>query len=228
MVDVNLRRTRFAKRRLQPGIYFWRVRALGRQGKGSFTPVQILDALSRANSRRPARRQPRRGAQVVVPLAVAWTQPADHALFTDKAITVQGTVEKEARVTVGPSPPITVEGHFEVPYRLNRGLNEVTLIAVRDNRMQRLTRSLLLVEPATLEPILDKVQDLRLQLVQTSERHGALADLISELIHRSEAADDQEVAHQLDLQARSVELLHKQERRRLERDREELSRLLKL
>jgi len=214
IVDKNPRKTRVVAKRVDPAIYFWRVRAVGDAGEGAFTGVQVLDATktgrrgSRAGRRVARRVEDDAAADAEVadtppsskkapPLRLVWRQPGHRSVVTKNPIQIKGVATRGTTVRLGEAAPIEVASTFSIPVTLKHGRNDLVLVGQLGSQSKTLRRSIWYADPTKLAPIRERFETVRTQLEEIGSIRDELEDTVKTLETRLAKAKSSEAVDEL-------------------------------
>jgi hypothetical protein len=213
IVDKETPKLRLGRGRLDPAIYFWRVRALGDAGEGAFTGVQVLDATQTGRRASRARRRiERRTADIDAaavapgtaktgrkrqPLRLVWRQPEHRAVVTQNPIQVKGVATRGTRIKLGDAEPIEVISTFAIPVPVHHGRNDLVLVGQLGDQSKTLRRSVWYADPKKLAPIRERFEALRAQLAEIGAIRDELEDTVKTLESRLAKAKSTEAMEEL-------------------------------
>ncbi|OGQ89120.1 MAG: hypothetical protein A2289_13085 [Deltaproteobacteria bacterium RIFOXYA12_FULL_58_15] len=134
-----------------PGIHFWRVRAIGPKGASLFTPTQVLDTTLGKKKKQGLRKGKPKPSSETPSTPLIWDRPAELSVFASKVITVAGQAPRGAKLRVGFSQKVECDSTFSLAHTLNPGRNNLTLTAEIDGKISILNRQVFLVLPEEIE-----------------------------------------------------------------------------
>ncbi|MBI5510445.1 MAG: hypothetical protein HY903_16940 [Deltaproteobacteria bacterium] len=198
-IAVAVSGPRFASRWIDPGVYFWRLRAVGPAGVGAYTNVQVLDA-TLTHTANAGRRAPRPAETVEAPLPpepvvvepaakalalrLVWRRPDHQAIVTTNPLKVEGVATRGATVQVGDGTPVTVDASFTIAVPVVHGKNDLVLVARLGDQSKRLERTVYYADLTRLAPIRDRFEALKKQLAEIAAIRDELDQTVKSLESR--------------------------------------------
>ncbi len=194
------RKPRFVAKRLSPGVYFWRVRAIGDAGEGAWSDVQVLDAtVTGKKSKRnlvvadiSPETKVTQATQEIEAMRLVWQQPRHRAVVTKSPIHVEGVATSGTKLQINTLTPITVDSTFDVAIDLEHGRNELVMTGTLDDQQKTLRRVVYYADPEKLAPIRQRFEELRKQLEEIAAIRGELTETARTLESRLKRTDDKD------------------------------------
>jgi hypothetical protein len=231
--------------RLQPGIYFWRARAVGEAGEGAWSSAQVLDATpSEGQSRHKPVARARSGLQKAElsaseglatsaaaklpaePLEVVWKAPAHRSIVTESPITVAGAATRGSTVQVNSYHPQRVTSTFSFSLPLTHGRNDIVLTSRFGAAQKTLRRVVYYADPSRLAPIRARFEALRNQLDEIGTIRTELVKTARSLESRLDTASDQRVVAEIKIEMQRITHIRRQIDREINKAISDLDGLL--
>lgn len=218
-------------RKMKPGIYFWRVRAMGKNGKGSFCQVQILDATrstvpKRARAKRPPKVTPPMPTEKDLKMRIVWRKPVERSVSTEKVIMLEGVATRGTEIRIEGGTSAIVRASFSIPYTLHHGKNDIQLTATLDDEKKEMTRVVYYAEPSKLDPIRERFGALQMELKEIDAIRRELSSTIRTLERRIEKTKDKAMVHELREELNHITTIQTEIEMQLDRAFKEMEGLL--
>jgi hypothetical protein len=209
----EVKKTRFIARKVEPMVYFWRVRATGALGEGAWSNVQVLDAtksqqrgrrrvraIAAATEKLPEEEPPtsKRKDGKAPPLHLVWRKPVNRFVTTKSPVMVEGVATRGTRVKIGNRAEIVVTSTFSEPFPLVHGRNQIALVGRLGEREKRLQRVVYYADPKRLAPIRDRFEDLRKQLDEIAAIRDELTQTVKSLQARLDKEKDEALVTEIE------------------------------
>ncbi len=234
--EGQVRKTRYIARKLEPMVYFWRVRAVGELGDGAWSDVQVLDA---TRSGRRGRRRLVAAAEVNLPrepvavrkgrnppLRLVWRKPLHRMVTTKSPVLVEGVATRGTLVNVGGRTEVEVASTFSVPYALAHGRNPIAVVGRLGDQEKSLQRVVYYADPARLAPIRERFEELRGQLEEIAAIRDELAETVASLEARLHEERDEALVAEIKAEVGRVAQIRREIDREINTAIGDLDRLL--